>query len=67
MSFWTDALYDTCSLATLGRALLDGEGPRAAFGLVWGIEESLSPAVMRPRTAARLRETIRLCDLPPLR
>lgn len=67
MRSWTDALYDTCSLAALGRALIDDEAAAAELGPVWGIEESLSPAVMRPTTAARLREMIRLCSLPPLK
>jgi hypothetical protein len=64
MRSWTDALYDTCSLAILGRILLDHPEECATFASVWGIAESLSPARMRPLTAARLRSTIQLCGLP---
>lgn len=60
----TDALYDACSLAALGRSLLECEVPASLLRGVWGVEECLSPAWMRPETAARLRGKIRLCDLP---
>lgn len=66
MSTWNDALYDTCSLITLGKVLLSHAEARPRFSSVWAIEESFSPARMRPQTAVVLRATIQLCSLPPL-
>lgn len=65
MSWWTTALYDTCSLITLDKLLLERPGLSRLFPkTVLALEESFSLGQMREVTAERLRGRVTLCPLP---
>jgi len=64
MSWWSDALYDTCSLITLDKILLDHVEIAAHFPSILALEKSLSGDQMREDTATRVRGRANIQDLP---
>ncbi len=65
MNWWTQALFDTCSLITLDKLFLE----RPAFARffpkrVLVLEESLSADQLRKETAERMQERVRRQELP---
>jgi hypothetical protein len=65
MCWWTNALYDTCSIITLDKLLLDRPGMAKHFGPVQALEESFTADLMREETAGRARVRVTICPLPP--
>lgn len=66
MSWWKTALYDTCSLITLDKLLLDDPSLSEFFPeKVWVLKESLNADQMRVETSERLRNRTEFCSLPP--
>ena len=63
--WWNNALYDTCSLITLEKILLDHPDMRDCFLDILTIEECLSEDGIEAETATRMRPLIKLQDLPP--
>lgn len=66
MSWWNNALYDTCSLITIANILLDHDGLSSHFTAFLAIEISFSAEQMRAETRERLQPRLKTCDLPPL-
>jgi hypothetical protein len=64
MSWWTKALYDTCSLITLDKLLLDQPGMEAHFHEAQALDESFTADQMRPDTAERMRARTTILALP---
>jgi predicted nucleic acid-binding protein len=66
MSWWTTALYDTCSIITLDKLLLERPGLSRQFpsGFL-ALEESYSADQMRAETVARMRGRATPQALPP--
>ena len=65
MSWWTKALYDTCSLITLDKLLLDRPGLSSQFPKgILALEESLSEGQMEKETALRIQGRVTLSPLP---
>ena len=65
MNWWTTALYDTCSLITLDKLLLE----RPAFARffpkrVLALEQSLSADQLRKETVERMLDRVTLQELP---
>lgn len=64
MCWWTNALYDTCSLITLDK-LFDGREAMAGhFTGILALDESFSADQMRADTATRMRSRVTACTLP---
>jgi hypothetical protein len=66
VSWWDNALYDTCSLITLDKLLLDHPQLATSFPSVLTVEHCISKDNMRAATATRMRSRVSLQDLPPL-
>jgi len=66
MEWWTKALYDTCSLITLDKLLLE----RPAFARhfpkgILALEQSFSADQLREESVQRMQERVTLQELPP--
>ncbi len=57
MPWWDNALYDTCSLITLDKLLLDHPELAHYFRHVVALEASFSADQLREATAQRMRQT----------
>ncbi len=67
MTWWTTALYDTCSLITLDKLLLERAGLARHFPTsILALEESFTADQLRAETIARIRPCVTVCPLPPL-
>lgn len=65
MSWWKTALYDTCSLITLDKLLLDRPSLSRQFPSdILALDESFTTDQMREETAERMRERVTLQELP---
>lgn len=64
MSWWMNALYNTCSLITLDKMLLDRPGMAKHFGTVQALAVSFTADRMRSATASRARSWATSCPLP---
>ena len=65
MSWWKTALYDTCSLLTLDKLLLESPGLSRQFTKnALALDESFAPQQMSEETAERLRQQVVLRPLP---
>jgi hypothetical protein len=67
MSWWNEALYDTCSLVTLDAVLRDHAEVRPYFPAVLAVQASLATGHVRKETAAQIAQFARLCSLPPVK
>jgi hypothetical protein len=67
MSWWNEALYDTCSLVTLDAVLRDHAEARPHFPAILAVQASLAAGHVRKETAARIAQFARLCCLPPVK
>ena len=66
MSWWTIALYDTCSLITLDKLLQERRTLARYFPKkIFALEESFSIEQMREDTADRLKDRVEIGQLPP--
>jgi hypothetical protein len=67
MSWWKTAIYDTCSLITLDKLLLERRSLSRYFPKkVLALEVSLSADQMYEETAERIGEHVEICEPPPL-
>ena len=67
MSWWTTAIYDTCSLITLDKLLQERRSISRYFPKkVLALEVSLSADQMYSETAERMGELVEICPPPPL-
>jgi len=65
MNWWQAALFDTCSLITLDKAILERADLAPHFpGSILALEESFSADQLRAETSARMRPRVTLCPLP---
>ena len=65
MSWWKTALYDTCSLITLDKVLLDRPILLRQFpSSILALDESFTMDQMRVETADRMRARVTLQELP---
>ena len=65
MSWWKKALYDTCSLITLDKLLLQRAAIARHFSSsIMALEESFTADQLREETAKRMRTRVTLCPLP---
>jgi hypothetical protein len=64
MAWWDNALYDTCSLITLDKLLLDHPELAHHFRHVVALEVSFSADQLREATAQRIRQRVTLSALP---
>jgi hypothetical protein len=65
MSWWKTALYDTCSLITLDKLLLERAALVRHFSTtIMALEESFAADQLREETAKRMRPRVTLCPLP---
>lgn len=68
MSWWKTALYDTCSIITLDKLLLESARLARHFPTtIMALEESFTADQLRKATAARLRKRVTICPLPSTR
>lgn len=66
MSWWTTALYDTCSLITLDKLFQDRPSLSRHFPKkVLALEATFSTDQMREETATRMRDRTEFSSLPP--
>lgn len=66
MSWWKKALYDTCSIITLDKLLLERASLARHFPTsIAALEESFTADQLREETAERMRQLVTLCPLPP--
>ena len=66
MSWWTTAIYDTCSLITLDKLLQERRSLSRCFPKkLLALEVSLTADQMYADTATRMRELVEICPLPP--
>src|SRR5262245_38585312 len=64
MLWWTNALYDTCSLITLDKMLLDHPEIVVHFHGVLAIEASFQADQLRSDTAGRMQPRVTYMELP---
>lgn len=64
MPWWDNALYDTCSLITLDKLLLDHAELAHYFRHVVALEASFSADQLRETTAQRMRQRVTLSAMP---
>ena len=64
MPWWDNALYDTCSLITLDKLLLDHPELAPHFRHVVALEASFSADQLRETTAQRMRPRVTLAAMP---
>jgi hypothetical protein len=67
MSWWKTALYDTCSLITLDKLLVERAALAKHFSsTILALEESFTSDQLREETAERMRPRVSLHPLPTL-
>lgn len=66
MSWWADALFDTCSIITVDKMLVDDPGVASFFPAMRTVEACLLKDNLDPNVAARMWPRLSLEDLPPL-
>lgn len=65
MSWWKTALYDTCSIITLDKLLLERRSLARHFPTsIAALEESFTADQLREDTGRRMRPRVTLCPLP---
>ncbi|HBO44366.1 MAG TPA: hypothetical protein DD670_10625 [Planctomycetaceae bacterium] len=65
MNWWKAALFDTCSLITLDKALLERADLATHFpSSILALEESFSVDQLRAETSRRMRPRVTPCPLP---
>jgi hypothetical protein len=64
MPWWTNALYDTCSLITLDKMLLDHPEIAVHFQGVLAIEASFRVDQLRSDTARRMQPRVTYMEMP---
>lgn len=65
MDWWKDALYDTCSLITLDKLLLERSTMVRHFPKsILALERSFTTDQLRPQTARRIRRRVTIQELP---
>ena len=64
MTWWDNALYDTCSLITLDKLLLDHPELAHSFRHVVALEASFSADQLRETTTQRMRQRVTLSAMP---
>jgi len=65
MSWWKTAMFDTCSLITLDKLLLDRPSLSRQFPSgILALTESFTTDQMREETSERMRERVTLQELP---
>jgi hypothetical protein len=65
MSWWKTALYDTCSIITLDKLLLERAGMARHFPTsIAALEESFTADQLREDTGHRMRQRVTICPLP---
>jgi predicted nucleic acid-binding protein len=66
MNWWKTALYDTCSLISLDKLLLERAGMARHFPTsIAALEESFKGDQLREDTGQRMRQRVTICPLPP--
>ena len=65
MSWWSNALYDTCSLITLDKMLLDRPEMEDHFQGIMALEASFRADQLRQDTASRMQPRVTRLDIPP--
>jgi predicted nucleic acid-binding protein len=66
MSWWKTALYDTCSIITLDKLLLERASLARHFPTsIAALEVSFTAEQLREDTVKRMRERVTICPLPP--
>jgi hypothetical protein len=67
MPWWKRALFDTCSIITLDKILLDRPRLLSQFPkTILALDESFTVEQMREDTAQRMKSRVTHCPLPPL-
>jgi hypothetical protein len=66
VNWWNSALYDTCSLITIDKILLDHPEMELHFHEILAIEHSFSSDQMLPPTINRMRPRVNLIELPSI-
>jgi hypothetical protein len=64
MPWWTNALYDTCSLITLDKILLDHAEMGAHFQPLLSIEPCFRADQLRQEITARMQPRVTYLDMP---
>ena len=65
MTWWKAALFDTCSLITLDKAILEQADFAAHFPTsILALEDSFAADQLRAETVGRMRHRVTLCPLP---
>jgi predicted nucleic acid-binding protein len=65
MSWWQTALYDTCSVITLDKLLLDQAGLAGQFpSSILALDESFTADQLYTDTASRMKPHFTICPLP---
>jgi hypothetical protein len=67
VSWWNNALYDTCSLITVDKILLDYSELEKHFHDLLAIELTFSSDQMRQDTIDRMRPRVKLIELPSVK
>jgi len=66
MSWWKTAIYDTCSLITLDKLLLERAALKRHFSItIMALEESFTANHLKEESAERMRTRVTLRELPP--
>lgn len=66
MSWWPDALYDTCSIITVDKMLLDDPALARFFPSMATVEPCLAKDNLRVDVADRMRPRVTLVDMPDI-
>lgn len=67
MTWWKRSLFDTCSLITLDKLLLERPNLVRHFPTsILALKESFTSDQLRAETAERMRQRVTHCPLPPL-
>ncbi len=64
MSWWSNALYDTCSLITLDKMFLDHPEMEGYFQGIMALEASFRADQLRQDTASRMQPRVTHLDIP---
>ena len=66
VNWWNSALYDTCSLITVDKILLDHPETELHFHEMLAIEQIFSSDQMRMQTINRMKPRVKLVELPSI-
>ena len=66
MPWWTNALYDTCSLITLDKILLDHAEMGAHFQPLLSIEPCFRADQLRQEITVRMQPRVTYLDMPSI-